>query len=468
MNSTLRIARQEMRSAWRDRRFLGAAAVVLLLTAVALLTGAGRYRDIRLQQQAAAGETYAQWLAQPAKNPHTATHYGMYAFRPIFVTSLFDHGVDSYAGVAAFLEPHRQNDFAFRPAQDAGGASRFGDLSVAMILQVLVPLLIIILSFGAVAGEREAGTLRQLLSTGVAARTIAFGKLLGIAATLALALAPAVVAGGVALWMAAEAGDFVSSAPRLAGLAAAYGLYLAAWLVCSIAVSASARTPRLALVVLLACWGMATLIVPRAAVDVARAWHPTPTRVDFERQVARDLAALPDVAAQAERQALAAYGVRTIDELPVSFVGYEMMVAEANTTALYERRVSEVAGAFERQNEVQRMFGVLDPALAVRSASMALAGTDYAHVRHFANAAEQYRQLFVTLMNDDWTRNARGKDFAYVGSVDLWATVPPFEYAPPAGAEVVRQQASSLAALGAWVVLGVIGLVAATRRLAPT
>jgi hypothetical protein len=51
--------------------------------------------------------------------------------------------------------------------------------------------------------------------------------------------------------------------------------------------------------------------------------------------------------------------------------------------------VSDVAGAFERQNEVQRMFGVLDPALAARSASMALAGSDYAHVRHFANAAEQ-------------------------------------------------------------------------------
>jgi ABC-2 type transport system permease protein len=44
---------------------------------------------------------------------------------------------------------------------------RFSPLSMAFGLQILVPLLIVLLAFSAFTGERERGTLRQLLSIGV-------------------------------------------------------------------------------------------------------------------------------------------------------------------------------------------------------------------------------------------------------------------------------------------------------------
>jgi ABC-2 type transport system permease protein len=50
-----------------------------------------------------------------------------------------------------------------------GLRSGFGELTGATVLQLLVPLLIVMLSFDALAGERESGTLRQLMSLGVRA-----------------------------------------------------------------------------------------------------------------------------------------------------------------------------------------------------------------------------------------------------------------------------------------------------------
>ena len=463
--SSLRIARHEIVTAWRDGRFLAATVVVLLLLALALTAGVGRYREMRTQRDAATRETYAQWVAQPAKNPHSAAHYGVYAFKPTFVTSLVDPGVDAFAGVAAFLEPHKQNDFSFRPAQDAGGAARFGELSVAMVLQLLVPLLIVTQAFGAIAGERESGTLRQVLASGTSRRAFAVGKLLGVGGTLSMVLAPAAAMGGVALAAAGTDANIATSVPRLAGLALAYLAYLAVWLLLGLTVSAWSRTSRFALALLLACWGVGTLVVPRVSVDLARAWHPTPSSLEFEQRVAQDIAAHPDVAKQTERRVLAKYGVSRLEELPVSFAGLELSAAEANTTEVYERRMNEIRDAFERQNGLQRLLGVVDPLLALRSLSMGLAGTDYAHLRNFAAAAEAYRQLFVGMMNDDMTEHGKGRDFGYVAASDLWARVPPFVYTPPGTLDVLRDQTLSLGTLAAWLAVAAAAFVRATNRL---
>jgi ABC-2 type transport system permease protein len=127
--------------------------------------------------------------------------------------------------------------------------------------------------------------------------------------------------------------------------------------------------------------------------------------------------------------------------------------------------MNEIRDAFERQNATQSALGVFDPLLAARAVSMALAGTDYAHLRHFAAAAERYRQQFVAMMNDDMTAHGKGRDFGYVASAELWARVPAFAYAPPVAMDVLRGQALSLGILGGWLGLAAGLFAAATRRL---
>jgi ABC-2 type transport system permease protein len=149
------IARKEFIEMLRDGRFRWAASIVLALLAVALLAGAYYQRELVAQQRAAQAAEQARWYAQEPKNPHAAAHYGLYAFKPRLAPAFLDPGIEPYTGVAVWLEAHKQNEMLYRPGEDATLAQRFGDLTVALILQIVLPLVVILLAFNAFAGERE-------------------------------------------------------------------------------------------------------------------------------------------------------------------------------------------------------------------------------------------------------------------------------------------------------------------------
>jgi ABC-2 type transport system permease protein len=94
----IRIARKEFIEMLRDGRFRWAGALVFSLLLTALVLGWQHHRDIKRQHDLAQAETRDQWLKQPAKNPHSAAHYGIYAFKPKLLPGLLDRGVDPYTG----------------------------------------------------------------------------------------------------------------------------------------------------------------------------------------------------------------------------------------------------------------------------------------------------------------------------------------------------------------------------------
>src|SRR5687767_484404 len=190
-----RIARKELTETLRDGRFRMAAAIVFALLLASIVMGAKHHRDVKRQHDLAQAETRDQWIGQPAKNPHSAAHYGVYAFKPKMLPAALDRGVDSFVGQSVWLEAHKQNEFKFRPAQDSTAVQRFGELTAATVMQLLIPLLIILLSFSTFAGEREQGVLRQLLSLGLAKTDLVWGKALGVASALGLLLIPAAILG---------------------------------------------------------------------------------------------------------------------------------------------------------------------------------------------------------------------------------------------------------------------------------
>ena len=75
-----------------------------------------------------------------------------------------------------FLEAHRQNSVNFLKLPSPRGALRFGELSLAFLLQIILPLLFFI-GFSTVAQDRENGTLKVLLSPRSAMeKEILYGK----------------------------------------------------------------------------------------------------------------------------------------------------------------------------------------------------------------------------------------------------------------------------------------------------
>jgi ABC-2 type transport system permease protein len=422
---------------------------------------------VRRQHETAVQATRTQWLNQGRKNPHSAAHYGVYAFKPKTRLSMVDSGVDPYVGVAAWLEAHKQNEFKYRPAQDRTALQRFGEMTAAEVLQLLVPLLIILLTFGAFAAEREAGTLRQLASLGVPLRRLAAGKAFGISLALAAVLLPATLVGVLALVVAADDGALAGSALRTFATVLLFLLYFAIMIALSLAVSVRARSSRLALLVLLAFWMFNGLVAPRLTADLAAWKHPTPSAVEFSTALQHEL----DDTAEIERrldlrraEVLKTFNVTSIDAAPINFSGISLQEGEEHGNEVFDRHYGALFDTFERQNATYQMGGYLAPLVAVRSLSMALAGTDFAHHRHFVQAAENYRRSIQRVMNDDIMRSSRA-GVPYVAGPDLWSRVQAFEYRTPGAAWALRTQIFSLAALSAWAAIALLALRVALRSM---
>lgn len=462
------IARKEILEMFRDERFRWAGGLILALLLLSLGVGWQQYRELERQHATARQQTRQNWLTQGKKNPHSAAHYGVYAFKPKMPLSLVDRGVDPYTGVAVWLEAHKQNDFKYRPAQDANSLSRFGELTASTVLKILIPLLIVLFTFAAFTGERESGTLRQLLSLGVKPTDLAAGKALGVAGGLGMLLVPAALLGVTALSLAGGQADL----GRILLFASFYLLYFGIFVGLSLAVSAWARTSRASLLALLAFWILNCLIAPRAVTDLSKRVYPTPSAFEFSQAVLTDLnrGLDPHAASQARakelrEKVLKQYGVERVEDLPVSFAGLSLMAGEEHGDEVFDEHYASLWSQFERQIRFQETAGALAPLMSVRSLSMALAGTDFDQHRHFAEAAEQYRRYFIRVVNEDMVKNAVGQDYAYLREGDLWSQVKAFEYEAPGIGQVLSQHLTALLILGGWCLASAALAVSATRRL---
>ena len=160
------IARDEIRLMTRNRVAIIAFVLVVLLTLVAVASSWAHQREIAelRARQAEAAET--AFKAQPDRHPHRVVHYGTFIFRPLGPLAAFDPGVDAFTGNSMFLEGHRQNSANFGDVRQSSLLVRFGQLTPAFVLQVVAPLLLIFLGYGALARETERGTVRVLMLQG--------------------------------------------------------------------------------------------------------------------------------------------------------------------------------------------------------------------------------------------------------------------------------------------------------------
>lgn len=448
----------------RDGRFRWAAAIVAILLATATLVGWRDWREVRAERERAQAEARHQFEGQEEKNPHAAAHYGLYVFKPKPTLSFLDSGVDPYTGVSVYLEAHRRNEARDRPARDATTLQRFGELTAAAVLQQLLPLLIIFLSFTTIAGEREQGTLRQVLSLGVRPADLLMGKAIGVAAALSLTLAPAVVL-GVVLLVLGNGGSARSWVDAVL-LSFGYLAYLGIFLVASLLISARAASSRGALVALLGFWVVNTLVAPRLATDLARRAVMTPSSAEFAAAIRRDLkGGLTGHDAQDRRldalksDLLARYQVATVEELPINFQGVALQAGEDHGNTVFDRHFGDLWGRFDQQDGLRRLLGLVFPTLAVRDLSMGLAGTDNRHARHFAEAAEGHRRDLVRALNRDLTEHGADLGLMYQAGPDLWRSMPQFRYDPPGLASEIRAGRFAWLSLVGWLAgLGVLAL----------
>jgi len=471
------LAANEWRLMRRSRVARLAVLMLAALSAIAALTAIA-HRDssdalrARFQQQADRA-----FDGQPARHPHRMVHYGHFVFRPLPALAAFDPGVDAFTGNTIFLEGHRQNSANFGDVRQSSLLARFGQLTPAFVLQVLGPLVLVFIGFGNVAREREAGTLRVLRSHGMTARALLAGKLLALGGLAGLILLPATLA--LAVLVVTD-----GAAPLIAALLVlAYGVYLGLWVLGIVAVSAAVRTARTALMVLLGLWALTTVLVPRIAPDIALAARPLPTRLETDIAIQRDLHRIGDSHnpddphfTAFKAKVLARYGVTRVEDLPVNYRGLLAIEGERLTADLFETYAARQFALEREQGAITTSFGLLSPAIALRSLSMALSGTDLEGHRRFLQQAEAYRYAIVQQLNrlqaeavtytDDGQRNSDPEAARRV-RIDPrhWHEVPDFAYRGANAAERMSAAVPGAALLLLWLIVAAACLRLAAGRI---
>jgi ABC-2 type transport system permease protein len=325
-------------------------------------------------------------------------------------------------------------------------------LTPATAALVLLPLLVVSLTFSSFAGERDQGTLRPLLALGVGRPALLAGKALGALLPLVVIMLPAAIAGGVVLYASAPADPDAPIAARAIGLFAVYLLHALIWTGLGLAVSARARSQATALVVLLALWFTNAFVMPPVAMAIAKAVTPSPSALEFAAAIEDEQDRWPtwDQRVEAVMQRfLDGEFASTIAPANVEVVA--LIESEADETALYDRHFNALFDDYQAQSRTYERASLVAPTLAARTLSMALAGTDEAHDRLFAAAAAGYRGQMLTTLNGELAESGRLNSFDYLRGRDLWERVPPFDYAPPSAAWAVSQRWWSGVVLLAWL-----------------
>ena len=458
-----RIAFEEWRALARDRAAVVGLLLLTVLMLVAALTAYEQQRGANAERARYQAQSNHEFQAQPDRHPHRMIHYGHFLFRPVNPLAAFDPGIDGYTGSTLFVEGHQQNSANFGDVRQTSLLLRFGQLTPAFVLQVLAPLLLVFFGHAAVARERESGTLRVLLAQGVASRQLVLGKLLALCGFTALMLLPALA--GLA-WMAAS-----GHAPWLPVLllAAGYTGWLLLWSVGVVLVSTLFARGRDALLVLLAVWTVAVILLPRWIPDLASNAVALPTRYENVINVQRDYLALGDSHNPQDPKfaafrdgLLKQYNVTRVEDLPVNLKGLVSMEGERRSTELFNRYA---AAGMDRQQEQSRLIdhaGWLSPALALRRLSMTASGTDLASFRSFLEQGEAYRYALIQGLNKLHAEEVRYADEGKAGkenriSNSHWQGFPPFHYRQAQVDEILLRAAPAGAALIVWI-LALTGL----------
>jgi ABC-type transport system involved in multi-copper enzyme maturation permease subunit len=267
------IARRDVLEHLRSIRFITLCLLTCLLLPLGAFTNAEAFRVQEATADALrVGTQNAQNSGVPkfvTTSPISQTHEnmsdeGLRAVR--FPSTLGVLAVGYDRSLPSYWQFEPRGVIAGPPLMQRDGlAGLSGDVDFVFITQIVLGLLALLLSFDAISGEKESGTLRLLMSYPVPRVQVLIGKYLGGVLTLAVPLA---LGAPLALLTLQLSGVVVSSGEewlRVAIVAAGAMIYLACMFGVGLAVSAATRRSRTSLVILLVIWVVSVLVLPRVA-----------------------------------------------------------------------------------------------------------------------------------------------------------------------------------------------------------
>jgi ABC-2 type transport system permease protein len=325
------------------------------------------------------------------------------------------------------------------------------DLGAAVIL--VLPLLLIFLSFDALSAERDSGRLVLLVAQGAHMRRLIWSRLSLRAATV---LAPMFLVSCIALVLPVGTATLPERVPFFGIWMLAALLYGGVWVgLISFVVSAN-KGGAVNLTALLLAWAGLTFLLPGSIVALAEAAYPMPSRLAY-------LADARETEIETELEE-ADVGTRFVLDHPDLVVDKaSQMPGYVRTAFLATRSVDEATrptlasfeSAASKRERSMRFMRYLSPAIAVHGVLVDVAGSSAQRYRQFAAETRALKAGYADLAGRSIVAGRRLP-------LAQAATLPRLSLPHETASAVLRR---NVAALGFLAVVAAVLALAANRRL---
>lgn len=465
----LQIIKNEWLFLIRSRLFTGISIAFLATLLLSVLLGNHQAITQQETHQNATDHLRQQWVSIEQMNPHSAAHYGTYIFKPSNLLSSLDEGVNSVTGNVLRVEGHVQNEIVHSEASQMMSISRFGKLKPALLLQFIVPLLLIFLAFNSVSNEKQSGRLKLLVLQGAKPLHLILSKALSIWLYGVLLLAFTLLVYTLLNFQSLTA-DILQ---RSMLFFLTYSLYY--FIISGLTVYFSARwqSATLTLTSMLGIWIIWTLFMPNILMSASEKWHSLPSRSEFQTAMKEDRSKGLDGhnptdirALQLKEEVLDQYGVDSLSQLPINFDGMRMQADEDYGNKVWDKHFGNNRDILQKQKKRFQLGGVVNPFISLQNTSMGFMGSDNLHHQEFLLQVENYRRVFIKMLNDKQTfGGSKTGDWSWKEDNEFYKSVPDFEYKPIQISETISNYTLDLALLILWPIVVVILIFFGTKKM---
>jgi ABC-type transport system involved in multi-copper enzyme maturation permease subunit len=227
---------------------------------------------------------------------------------------------------------------------------------LTFIVTILMSLMALILSYDAISGEKEDGTLKLVLSNGLARSKIVLAKFVGGVLTITGPFLVSLAAGMLIILLHPRV-DWTGADWGALGLVAVGAvLYFAVFYLIGILISSAHRSSASSIMTSLFVWVLLVLVVPNLSPYAASFLSPTPSRIKVDREMQK----LTDVdrddlgrklEAEARREILKQYPV--LSERLTEAELKNRVAVDAEYRQAYEAMRAAVQQAWTEANRIQ-------------------------------------------------------------------------------------------------------------------
>lgn len=457
----------EWRGFLRNKLFIYVASFfVLALIAVTFFGVIQNNKQIQSQKDAH-DHIRSQWDEMESSNPHSAAHFGTYAFKSNTALNSLDDGINSVTGVVLRLEGHKQNDVAFSEASQSLVVSKFGKFKVSLLLQFIIPLFLIFLSFNTYTSEISNKRLKLLLTQGSSLSKLIFAKILSLLSLATILLLLTILLQLLFNYSQIESDQIVRLSIFFFSYLAYYFIIISLTVLLSLVYMNSTSALSLAIII----WLLWTIFLPKTIGNLTEIISPLSTRFELKETMKKDRSSGIDGhnpfdkrRAKLEQEVLARYKVDSLSELPINFSGLLMQADEEYGNQVWDKHYGDLYKRLELQKKNYQISGFINPFASLQSLSMATAGTDLIHHLYFLNEAEKYRRYFIKSLNDEYAfGGSKTGERGWKASNEFFRSIKDFDYEEARFISISYKYLMDLLCLLFWI-CSLIGLIHFTSK----